>query len=97
MTGSPRARRTTTKWPVTAFHPLLDVRVRPGRSSCEPRRRASWAMDFFGVDSVMLRRYYVLFVIQIESSVVHVLGVTANPNGACSSRFTNIAGTRARS
>ena len=55
------------------------------------------AMDFFGVDSVMLRRYYVLFVIQIESSVVHVLGVTANPNGACSSRFTNIAGTRARS
>ena len=54
-------------------------------------------MDFFGVDSVMLRRYYVLLLIQIESSVVHVLGVTANPNGACSSCLTNTAGTRARS
>ena len=39
------------------------------------------AMDFFGVDSVLLRRYYVLFLIEIESNVVHVLGVTANPNG----------------
>src|ERR1035437_596220 len=40
------------------------------------------ATDFFHVDTVLLHRYYVLFVIEVQSRVVHVLVATTNPNGA---------------
>jgi putative transposase len=40
------------------------------------------ACDFFTVETVSLRRIYVLFFIELESRRVHLAGLTGNPDGA---------------
>lgn len=46
------------------------------------RSQAAVACDFFTVDTASLRRYYVLFFINVKSREVIFAGITANPTGA---------------
>jgi putative transposase len=60
----------------------------PGRSSeswttfLRSQAAGIVACDFFTVDTVMLRRYYVLFFIELDRRRVHFAGITKNPTGA---------------
>ena len=73
----------TTVATVLSRHGLPPARRREGPTWSEflsAQAKGIVATDFFHVDTVLLRRYYVLFVIELERRVVHVLGATTNPN-----------------
>jgi putative transposase len=63
---SPAPRRTGPSW----------------RQFLRQQAASVLACDFFTVETISLRRFYVLFFIELESRRVHLAGCTTNPTGA---------------
>jgi putative transposase len=65
-----------------------DIDPAPGRTSeswttfLRSQAAGIIACDFFCVDTVLLRRYYVLFFIELDTRRVHLAGIIRNPTGA---------------
>jgi hypothetical protein len=73
---------------------VWEILRREGIEPAPRRLESSWAeflrrqaasileCDFLTVDTVFLKRFYVLFFIELASRRVHLTGVAANPDGA---------------
>ena len=95
----------STVWQVLKTHGLDPV---PGRSSVTWTEflgsQAAVACDFATIDTALLRRYYLLFFIDIRTREVFFGGITTNPTGAWTTQAartlflrhaTQLAGARA--
>ncbi|MCP5043123.1 MAG: integrase, partial [bacterium] len=82
LTGLSHQIAQTTVWQILRDN---DIDPAPRRSEATwtefLRSQAAVACDFFTVDTAFLRRYYVLFFIQVETRQVIFAGLTANPTG----------------
>jgi putative transposase len=73
-----------TVWNILQKAGLDPVPRRSGpswREFCRTEAATMLACDFFTVDTVLLRRVYVFFVLEVGTRRIHILGVTRHPTG----------------
>ncbi len=74
----------STVWQILKDAGIDPVPARSGqtwRAFLEVQAESILAADFFHVDTVFLRRLYVLFFIEHGTRRVHLAGITAHPTG----------------
>jgi len=72
-------------WAILRHHGVDPSPTRSGPTWAEFLRTQASSMlacDFFSVDTVLLRRLYVLFFIELDTRRVYVTGITAHPTGS---------------
>jgi len=86
-------RRAQQARPVGLAEHVRRLLARAGLGPAPRRSGPSWreflraqaasfvACDFFTVETALLRRYYVLFFIELQTRRVHLAGTTTNPDG----------------
>jgi len=71
-------------WAILRRHGIDPTPMRAGPTWAEFLRSQATSLlacDFFSVDTVLLRRLYVLFFIELDTRRVYVTGVTGHPTG----------------